>query len=56
MLQRLLCWLFGHKTVIRCYSRNTGTMDSIIGVTTLLYYTLVRSPFCTRCGKKVHAD
>jgi len=70
MLQRLFCWLFGHKTVIWCYSRNTGTMDSIIepGEEITYDYSVTipnddwviprtcGSTICTRCCKKVHAD
>jgi len=57
MIQKLRCWLFGHKTVVKAYTGETvvadGTFDRDVKH---LLYRWERSKFCLRCGKKVHKD
>jgi len=58
MLNRILCALLGHKTIVREYSRKFEVApDPIFGGTCpVFFYKIVRLPFCTRCGVKAHAD
>jgi len=52
MIQKMLCWLIGHKTVYRAFTGQTtvvdGTFDKNI-VTPLMKWE--KSEFCLRCGK-----
>ena len=53
MITKLLCWVWGHKTVVKAITGNaiqstnqlTGNLD------TIPLYTLERKDFCVRCGK-----
>lgn len=58
MLIWLACKLLGHKTVIKQFSREFEVAPNPIlgGTYPVFFYKLVRLPFCTRCGTKVHAD
>ena len=58
MLQKLLCWLFGHKSVYRAYIGQTATITDSLTLQdrTLPVTKWVRSNFCLRCGTKVHDD
>ena len=57
MIQKLLCWLFGHKTMFRAAIGRTLTVDTPFERD--MKIPLVkweRSKFCLRCGTKVHED
>jgi len=58
MLIWLACALFGHKTVIQQFSRKFELApDNVLGGEyPVFFYKLVRVPFCTRCGTRVHDD
>jgi len=57
MIQKLLCWLFGHKTVVKAYTGQTLVADSHFERDFKhLLYRWERSKFCLRCGKIVHED
>lgn len=57
MIQKLLCWLLGHKTVFKA-----ATGDVLVaadGFGQDVKYPLAkweRSKFCLRCGEVVHKD
>lgn len=57
MIQKFLCWLFGHKTVYKVFTGETvlvdGAFDRNVNTPILMWE---RSKFCLRCGKKVHED
>jgi len=57
MIQKLLCWLFGHKTVYKAFTGQTVAVDGHFdrNITTPVM-TWERSKFCLRCGEKVHQD
>jgi len=57
MIQKLLCWLLGHKTVYKAATGQTLVADGAFDRD--IRYPLMRwerSEFCLRCGKKVHED
>jgi len=57
MIQKFLCWLFGHKTVVKAYTGQTLVADSHFERDFKhLLYRWERSKFCLRCGKIVHED
>jgi len=53
MIIKLLCWLYGHKIVVKAYTGQTMKAQNGLGedrmVSMYLYET---KPFCVRCGKK----
>ena len=55
MLKKLICWLWGHKTVHKVVTGNT--MEVTEPMTGLLKTVVLckweRTPFCTRCGRTV---
>lgn len=55
MIIKLICWLWGHKTMLKA---TTGTFQTVNQVTgypqTGHYYRWQRNEFCVRCGTKVH--
>ena len=55
MIQKLLCWLFGHKTVYRAFTGQTAVVDGAFdrGLT-MPVMVWARSKFCLRCGTPVH--
>lgn len=55
MVQKLVCWLFGHKTVYKAAVGTTITIDTCFEKGTVVpLMRLERSRFCLRCGKTVH--
>lgn len=58
MIKKLICWIWGHKTVHKAATgERYDTIDRLTGMPIKgHYYKLVRSRFCRRCGKIVHAD
>jgi hypothetical protein len=56
VLTKLICWLFGHKTMVKASTGNTfQTVNQATGLPqTGHYYRWERKPFCVRCGTKVH--
>ena len=57
MLQKLLCWLLGHKTMYKAATGDVIVADGAFD-RDIKYplYTLERSKYCLRCGVKVHED
>lgn len=57
MIQKFICWFFGHKTIVKAYTGDTivadGAFDRDIKH---LCYRYERLLFCVRCGTKVHND
>ena len=54
MLQKLLCFLLGHKTVVKAYTGETITGDTTFDRDVKhLCYKWQRLSFCVRCGKAV---
>ena len=55
MLQKLLCWLLGHKTMFKAATGETlvadGAFDRNVRFPLMKWE---RSEYCLRCGKKVH--
>jgi len=49
MLQIFLCWLFGHKTMVKAY---TGNVMESNGIEDKLFIWR-REKYCTRCGVEV---
>lgn len=58
MIQRLLCWLLGHKTVFKAPTgKQYVIMNQLTGQPDIgNYMRWARSEFCLRCGKRVHKD
>lgn len=57
MLQKLLCWLLGHKTMFKAATGNVLVADGAFDRD--IKYPLMkweRSEYCLRCGEKVHDD
>ena len=54
MIKKILCFIWGHKTVLKAY---TGESKNIIGMCgneyTTLYYKYEKMPYCIRCGKNM---
>ncbi len=57
MIQRLLCWLFGHKTMFKAAIGSTITVDTHFEKDQKLpLMKWERSKLCLRCGRVVHRD
>ena len=57
MIKKLLCWLWGHKTVVKAYTGETMIADGAFDRDVKHpLYRWERSKFCTRCGKSIHQD
>ncbi len=56
MIIKLICWLWGHKTILKAATGETfQTINQATGLPqTGHYYVLERKDFCVRCGKKIH--
>lgn len=57
MIQKILCWLLGHKTVYEAATGHVIVADGAFDRD--IKYPLVkweRSKFCLRCGEIVHKD
>lgn len=57
MIQKLLCWLLGHKTVFQAATGHVLVADATFQRD--YKYPLVtteRSKFCLRCGVMVHHE
>lgn len=57
MIQKLLCFLFGHKTLYKAFTGQIATIDGVFDrdIKTPIM-TWQRSKFCLRCGKKIHNE
>jgi len=56
MLNKILCFLLGHKTVIKAMTgQQFDTHHKLYPDLTIKgnYYTLKRLDFCARCGEKI---
>lgn len=52
MIKKLICLLWGHKTVHKAVNGEYDTLDRLTGLPTKgHYYDWRRTPYCTRCGK-----
>jgi len=57
MIQKLLCWLFGHKTVFLATTGKILVTDDLFDrdvKNPLMVWA--RSKFCLRCGKIIHKE
>ena len=55
MIKKLICLLWGHKTVHKGYTGETMRQSNGFGMTVdVALYQFTRTRFCTRCGKEVH--
>jgi len=53
MLKKFICWLWGHKTVLKSFTGNTIQARGVLGNDfTISLYDWRRMEFCIRCGKK----
>lgn len=53
MLKKLICFMLGHKTVLKAYTGNTVQARGVLGNDfTISLYEWRRMDFCVRCGKK----
>lgn len=52
MLIRLICWILGHKTIVKASTGDTfETINQMTGLPqTGHYYVFEKKPFCVRCG------
>lgn len=57
MIKKLICFIWGHKTVHKAY---TGQVLSVVGVLGNRYdislYRYEKTTFCIRCGAKEAED
>jgi hypothetical protein len=57
MIKKLICYLWGHKTVHKAY---TGQKVNCVGLMgnkyTISLYKFERTNFCTRCGKTIKEE
>jgi len=58
MIKKLICWLWGHKTIHKAVTGNTMEItQSMTGMlNTVPIFKYERTTFCTRCGEMVHDD
>ncbi len=57
MLQKLLCRVWGHKTMLKGYTGQTIVIDGVFDRNlTHPLYRWERQRYCIRCGVKVHED
>ena len=57
MIQRFLCWLFGHKTVHKAFTGQVLVADGAFDRNVKHpLYKYEKTKFCVRCGTKVHED
>ena len=55
MIKKLLCFLWGHKTVVKAFTGKTYETASYAGLPlSVSLYKFVRNQFCLRCGTDVH--
>lgn len=55
MIKKLICWLWGHKTVVKAYTGKTYQTASCAGnPLSVSLYKWERTRFCLRCGDDVH--
>lgn len=54
MLWKLVCWLFGHKIVIKEYTKDIVIADTAFERDVKhLCFRFKRLDFCIRCGKQI---
>lgn len=52
MIKCLICFLLGHKCVLKAYTGHTMKSSNGFGVDlTIALYDWRKMPFCVRCGK-----
>jgi len=57
MLKKIICFLWGHKTVHKAYTGKQMSCVSMIGVEyTINMFNYKKTPFCTRCGEDVESN
>jgi hypothetical protein len=58
MIKKLICILWGHSTIHKAITGETVIRTNSLTANdeTVPLYALVRVPFCSRCGEKVHED
>ena len=57
MIKKLVCFLWGHKTVVKAYTGETYNTKSYAGMPlSVSLYKFVRNQFCLRCGTDVHGQ
>ena len=57
MIQKLLCWLLGHKTVFQAATGHVLVVDAAFERDKKCpLMTTERSKFCLRCGVEVHHE
>lgn len=56
MLKKLICSVWGHKTVVKAYTgRSIQTQNYLGQDLTVLAYVWTKSDFCLRCGQDQRA-
>jgi len=54
MIKKFICWIWGHKVMLKAYSGKQIPATGVVGEQYLANtYTWRRSEYCVRCGKKV---
>lgn len=57
MIQKLLCFLLGHKTVYQAATGQILSATNVLGLSSdHILVKWERSKFCLRCGVLVHDD
>jgi len=52
MIQKLLCWIWGHKIVVKAYTGDQIPTENAFGMEIQSSgYVWKRMPYCLRCGK-----
>jgi hypothetical protein len=56
MFKKLICFFFGHKTIVKAYTGRQIQTKSLIGETHIIQlYVYKRMDYCVRCGKIIEA-
>ena len=53
MIKKIICFLFGHKIVIKAFTGKTMEQTNMVGnPITVSLYVWRKMDFCIRCGKR----
>jgi len=57
MLKKIICFLWGHKTVHKAYTGEQMSCISRLGTEyTISLFLYKKTPFCIRCGEDVKSN
>ena len=52
MINKLICFIWGHKIVAKEFTGNDKIIETLYGPQTVQCYIYKRTKFCLRCGCK----